>query len=83
MLEITAKADKLVEKYNMLSYGDYVVVGVSGGADSMVLIEYLISKKDEYTLRLTVANVEHGIRGQESVDDTAFVKKYCTNKGLD
>lgn len=83
MLDITAKADKLVEKYNMLSYGDYVVVGVSGGADSMVLLEYLISKKDEYNLRLTVANVEHGIRGQESVDDTAFVKEYCTNKGLD
>ena len=83
MLEITAKADKLVEKYNMLSYGDYVVVGVSGGADSMVLLEYLLSKKDEYNLRLTVANVEHGIRGQESLDDTAFVKDYCINRGLD
>lgn len=83
MLEITAKADLLVEKYNMLSNGDFVVIGVSGGADSMALLSYFLSIKEKYNLRLLVANVEHGIRGKDSVDDTEFVKRFCENHNVD
>lgn len=83
MLEITTKANELVKKYNMLSYGDFVVVGVSGGADSMVLLNYLIAKRNELNLRLLVANVEHGIRGQESIDDSAFVEEYCKSNDVE
>ena len=82
MLEITIKADELVKKYNMLSNGDFVVVGVSGGADSMALLSYLLEKRSEYNLRLLVANVEHGIRGQESLDDTAFVEDFCKKNNV-
>lgn len=77
MSEIITKIDKTVNKYNMLSYGDKIVVGVSGGADSMLLLSYLIEKREELSLDLIAANVEHGIRGQESIDDTAFVERYC------
>ena len=83
MLEITAKADLLVKKYNMLSHGDFVVVGVSGGADSMALLCYLLSKREELDLRILVANVEHGIRGEESVADTEFVKQFCKSKDVE
>ena len=83
MLEITAKADLLVKKYNMLSHGDFVVVGVSGGADSMALLCYLLSKREELDLRILVANVEHGIRGEESVADTDFVKQFCKSKDVE
>lgn len=83
MLEITTKADELVKKYNMLSNGDFVVVGVSGGADSMALLTYLMQKQDEYNLQLLVANVEHGIRGEESLEDTAFVEEYCMKHNLE
>lgn len=83
MLEITTKANELVKKFNMLSQNDFVVVCVSGGADSMCLLDYLLSVKNEYNLKLLVANVEHGIRGQESVDDTKFVEEYCKEKNID
>ena len=83
MLEITAKADLLVKKYNMLSHGDFVVVGVSGGPDSMALLCYLLSKREELDLRILVANVEHGIRGKESVADTEFVKQFCKSKDVE
>ncbi|MDO4363882.1 MAG: tRNA lysidine(34) synthetase TilS [Clostridia bacterium] len=83
MLEITAKADLLVKKYNMLSHDDFVVVGVSGGADSMALLTYLLSKREEYNLRLLVANVEHGIRGRESIEDTEFVKNFCKDNNVE
>lgn len=76
MLE-NIKIDATVSKYNMLNKGDSIVVGVSGGADSMLLLSYLISKREELDLKLLVANVEHGIRGEESLRDTAFVEKFC------
>ena len=77
MSEITIKIDKTVQKHNMLCRGDFVVVGVSGGADSMLLLSYLIKKRQELDLRLLVANVEHGIRGSESVADSEFVERFC------
>lgn len=82
MLEITARINETVKKYNMLSFGDSVVVGVSGGADSMLLLHYLQSVQDEWNLSLIVANVEHGIRGQESIRDTDFVRQYCKENHL-
>ncbi len=82
MSEIIAKINKTVQKYNMLSIGDTVVVGVSGGADSMLLLYYLIQKREELSLNIIAANVEHGIRGQESIDDTAFVEEYCKSNNV-
>lgn len=83
MLEITTKIDKTIEKYNMLCNGDFVVVGVSGGADSMLLLKYLASKRVEYNLRLLVANVEHGIRGEESINDSKFVEDFCAENNIE
>ena len=77
MLMITSKIDKTVEKYYMLSEGDFVAVGVSGGADSMLLLRYLLEKREVLNLRLLVLNVEHGIREETSQQDTAFVKHFC------
>ncbi|MCM1114380.1 MAG: tRNA lysidine(34) synthetase TilS [Clostridium sp.] len=71
-----------IKKYNMLSQNDTVVVGVSGGADSMLLLHYLIHIKDSMNLHLIAAHIEHGIRGQESVDDAAFVKDFCEGNGI-
>lgn len=82
MSGIIAKIDKTVEKYNMLCVGDTVVIGVSGGADSMLLLYYLMQRREELSLNLIAANVEHGIRGQESVDDTAFVEEYCKSNNV-
>ena len=71
------KAINTVEKYNMLSKGDRVLVAVSGGADSMALLEFFISIKDKYDLNLCAAHIEHGIRAEESLSDALFVKEYC------
>ena len=52
-----------------------VGVAVSGGSDSMALLEYLYSIKDLYSFSIIAINVEHGIRGESSVNDTEFVNK--------
>ncbi|MGN1420236.1 MAG: tRNA lysidine(34) synthetase TilS [Eubacterium sp.] len=77
------KALKTVEKYNMLSVGDTVVAAVSGGADSMAMLNFLLSVKQQYNLRIIVAHMEHGIRGEEAKADAEFVKDYCKKNNVD
>ncbi|MBR1532329.1 MAG: hypothetical protein IJ643_09775 [Eubacterium sp.] len=68
MSETITKISKTVNAYNMLSEGETVVVGVSGGADSMLLLDYLLNLSN-CKLNLIVAHVEHGIRGEKSKAD--------------
>lgn len=76
------KVLKTVEKYNMLSKGDRVLIGVSGGADSIALLEFFVSVKEKYDLDICVAHIEHGIRGEDSVNDADFVENYCKKLGV-
>lgn len=76
------KVLKTVEKYNMLSKGDRVLIGVSGGADSIALLEFFVSVKEKYDLEICVAHIEHGIRGEDSVSDAEFVENYCKKLGV-
>lgn len=76
------KVLKTVEKYNMLSKGDRVLIGVSGGADSIALLEFFVSVKEKYDLDICVAHIEHGIRGEDSVGDAEFVENYCKKLGV-
>lgn len=61
----------------MLQKGDRVLVGVSGGADSMLLLHFLLSVQKQWDLQLLAAHVEHGIRGAASVQDAEFVRRFC------
>lgn len=77
------RIDKTVEKFNMLKCGDTVLVGCSGGADSMLLLDYLLNVRDKMCLTVKVAHIEHGIRGKESLDDADFVKDFCEKYGIE
>jgi tRNA(Ile)-lysidine synthase len=65
----------------MLAPGDTVVVGVSGGADSVGLL-YLLTELQEYKLKLVVAHMNHGIRPKEGRRDTEFVKEIAGRLNL-
>ncbi|MEW6145099.1 MAG: tRNA lysidine(34) synthetase TilS [Thermodesulfobacteriota bacterium] len=65
----------------MLDPGDRVVVGVSGGADSIGLLHSLLELK-EYKAELIVAHLNHGIRGREAERDAVFVKRTAESLGL-
>lgn len=77
------KVNDTLIKHNMLSFGDKVVVGVSGGADSMALLVSLLNRKNDLNLHIIVAHIEHGIRGQESLDDAEFVKSFCDSNNIE
>ena len=80
MSEIITKINETVKAYNMLNEGETVVAGVSGGADSMLLLHYLLLDNCPYNL--IVAHVEHGIRGEASKADCEFVKRFCEERGI-
>ncbi len=75
LLDVLAKVRGIIRKYGMLTRGDKVVVGVSGGPDSVALIHILDRLKEEWGLSLLVAHFNHGLRGDESDRDTEFVKQ--------
>lgn len=72
-----------VTKNNLLSIGDTVVVGVSGGADSVCLLNVLCSLKAELGISVFAVHVNHGIRGAEAKRDEDFVVKLCYELGVE
>ena len=76
------KALSAVEKYNMLSPGAAVIAAVSGGADSMAMLLFLMKISERYSLSLTVAHVNHGLRGEEAWRDEEYVRSFCEKNSL-
>lgn len=66
-----------IEKYNMINSGDAVVIGVSGGADSLCLLHVLNSIKDELDIKLFAVHVNHQFRGADADEDADFVEQTC------
>jgi tRNA(Ile)-lysidine synthase len=67
-----------IQKYKLLSKNDKLIVGVSGGPDSICLLRHLNSFKKKYSLNINVVHLDHGIR-DGSYKDLKFVKKVCEN----
>ena len=79
---IRDRAIEYVKANNMLNKGEKVVAGISGGADSMCLLDLLIEWSRNQDLDITVLHVNHGIRGKEAVRDEEFVKNYCLKNSV-
>lgn len=66
-----------IEKHNMINTNEKVIVGVSGGADSLCLLFVLLEYRKKVPFTLLVVHVEHGIRGEESLADASYVERIC------
>ena len=67
----------------MIERGSHILVGVSGGADSVCLLLLLCELRKRWGLWLTAVHVEHGIRGEDSLRDAAFTEKLCRKQGVE
>ena len=75
---------KSIRNYEMVNPGDTVLVAVSGGPDSVFLLHALSSLKNKLGIsKLLVCNLDHGLRGKESKEDSLFVKKLACGLGLE
>ncbi len=66
-----------IRRHRLLHNGATVIIGVSGGADSTLLLHYLHSIRKSWQLRLIAITIDHGLRGKESEQDVCFVKELC------
>ena len=65
-----------IKKYNLINNGDKIVIGVSGGPDSICLLHILNLLKDEINFEIYVAHINHMIR-EVADNETEYVKKFC------
>ena len=67
-----------IRKNKLVKKGNSVVLGVSGGADSICMLKLLSDLQKRLGISLYVLHINHMIRGEEADQDAAFVKKICT-----
>ncbi len=75
------KVKEIIKKYNLINPEEKVVVGVSGGPDSICLIDILNEIKKEENFEIIVCHINHLIR-EEAGSDEEFVRKYCEEKQI-
>ena len=61
---------------------EIIAVATSGGSDSMALLHYTLNQAEKFNFSVIAINIEHGIRGKDSVRDTEFVKEFCYKNSI-
>lgn len=72
----------ILENY-MLKKGDRVILGISGGADSVCLFSVFLEYREKYELSLMAVHVNHKLRGEDSEGDEEFVRELCRKHGVE
>lgn len=75
------KVLQTIVKNELIKNEDKIVIGVSGGPDSIALLDVLIKLQSKIDFHITVAHVNHMIR-QDAIDDQRYVEQYCRNKNI-
>jgi tRNA(Ile)-lysidine synthase len=76
------KARQELVKYSMVNKGDTVLIALSGGPDSMVLLDFFKTIKEELGLKIICFHLNHMLRGKESDEDEKFVIDYCEKEKI-
>lgn len=75
------KVLETIRKYNLIDKNDKIVIGVSGGPDSMCLLNILNDLKDKLEVSIYVAHINHMIR-KEAEEETQYVESYCKSHDI-
>ena len=73
---------EFIRQHNLVERDDRIIAAVSGGIDSIVLLDVLGRLRQEWNLELAVAHFNHQLRGKESDDDEAFVHAAADRLGI-
>src|SRR4030042_127956 len=69
------RVKRTIDRHHLLEKGDRLIVGVSAGVDSMVLLHLFNACREIFDLSLIVAHVNHGFRPEESEREAELVQK--------
>ena len=76
------KVLETIKKYNMIEKQDKIVIGVSGGPDSISLLNVLNNLREKLNIKIYVAHINHMIR-KEADEETEYVRNFCKKIGVD
>ena len=71
------RVDNFLKKWEMVQEGESVLLGISGGADSICLAMYFLAKREILSLKLYAVHINHMLRGDEAKRDEEFVRRFC------
>ncbi|PIR73254.1 MAG: tRNA lysidine(34) synthetase TilS [Candidatus Moranbacteria bacterium CG10_big_fil_rev_8_21_14_0_10_35_21] len=80
---LTKTIQNTIFQNNLLEKDSRIVLGVSGGPDSVCLLNILFNLQKKYSLELIIAHVNYGLRGKDSEQDERFVKTLAEKYGLE
>jgi len=81
-MDLLSQVRETIAKYEIFNPGEKVVVGVSGGPDSLCLLHLLNRLPKELGITLHVAHLHHALRGEEADEDARFVERLATTWGF-
>ena len=76
------KITKFADRYDMFPSSGVVLACVSGGADSMCLLDALLEIEPSRGFDVSVAHFNHMLRDDEALRDEEFVREYCAGRGV-
>ena len=71
------RVDSFFKKWEMAQEGDSILLGISGGADSICLARYFLARREAFSLNLYAVHINHMLRGEEAKRDEEFVRDFC------
>jgi tRNA(Ile)-lysidine synthase len=74
--------ENFIKKHQLLSSAKTVVVGVSGGPDSLALLHFLWKRSAMYSIEVVAASFNHKLRGEESARELAITEKFCAERNI-
>ena len=82
-IDLIGQATDTIKKHSMLKAGQRVLVGLSGGPDSVCLLAVLKRIKDDYNLTVHAMYVNHNLRPDEIPAEIAFCEEFCNEMKVD
>lgn len=79
--DLQQKVLTTIQKHNLIQKGDKIVIGVSGGPDSMCLLNCLFCLKEILSIELVVCHINHMLR-KEAEEETKYVQRFCDKIGV-
>lgn len=76
------KIKETISQHRLIQQGDHVIIGLSGGPDSVCLFHVLKTLRDELDTALYAVHVNHKFRPGAAEDDQAYVEKLCEESGI-
>lgn len=78
MKKVDEKIIRFIEEFKLINKGDKILVALSGGPDSIFLLNFLLKYRQKYNITVGVMHVNHMIRGKTADNDERFCRELCS-----